>query len=131
MAPLTECGVVRCATRFLAIASFAMAATTHASDDRAYQCSDDGGRTVKLAEATWKANDLRLAERQAASPMSYRKADAGLHLALSPGDAAIDDALEHGGGLNACGCHFNRKTGACHCHQDRGCGCECQPARCP
>ncbi len=41
------------------------------------------------------------------------------------------DYVEHGGGLNACGCHFNRKTGACHCHQDRGCGCECQPARCP
>lgn len=42
-----------------------------------------------------------------------------------------DDMPEHGGGLNACGCHFNRKQGTCHCHQDRGCGCECQPARCP
>ena len=36
----------------------------------------------------------------------------------------------HGGGLNKCGCHFNRKTGECHCHQDRGCGCDCQPSRC-
>jgi len=36
----------------------------------------------------------------------------------------------HGGGLNACGCHFNRKTGECHCHRDRGCGCECEPDRC-
>ncbi|MGB7292142.1 MAG: hypothetical protein WBD99_08220 [Thermodesulfobacteriota bacterium] len=36
----------------------------------------------------------------------------------------------HGGGLNACGCHFNRKTGECHCHRDYGCGCECEPARC-
>lgn len=36
----------------------------------------------------------------------------------------------HGGGLNKCGCHFNRKTGECHCHQDKGCGCECQPSRC-
>jgi hypothetical protein len=38
--------------------------------------------------------------------------------------------LAHGGGLNKCGCHFNRKTGVCHCHQDRGCGCACQPERC-
>lgn len=38
--------------------------------------------------------------------------------------------LEHGGGLNACGCHFNRKTGECHCHQPRGCGCPCQAATC-
>lgn len=37
----------------------------------------------------------------------------------------------HGGGLNACGCHFNRKTGACHCHQNRGCGCACQSPSCP
>lgn len=37
---------------------------------------------------------------------------------------------EHSGGLNKCGCHFNRKTGECHCHQTRGCGCECQPASC-
>jgi hypothetical protein len=38
--------------------------------------------------------------------------------------------IAHGGGLNVCGCHFNRKTGECHCHQDRGCGCECQPDHC-
>ena len=38
--------------------------------------------------------------------------------------------LEHGGGLNKCGCHFNRKTGDCHCHQNRECGCECQPSSC-
>ncbi len=40
------------------------------------------------------------------------------------------ESLEHGGGLNTCGCHFNRKTGECHCHQPRQCGCECQPAEC-
>jgi hypothetical protein len=42
-----------------------------------------------------------------------------------------DDEVAHGGGLNSCGCHFNRKTGECHCHQNRGCGCECQPGSCP
>ncbi len=39
-------------------------------------------------------------------------------------------ATAHGGGLNKCGCHFNRKTGECHCHRPTGCGCTCQPARC-
>jgi hypothetical protein len=39
-------------------------------------------------------------------------------------------AQAHGGGLNACGCHFNRKTGECHCHQNWGCGCECQDSSC-
>lgn len=38
--------------------------------------------------------------------------------------------LAHGGGLNSCGCHFNRKTGECHCHKPRGCGCDCQPSSC-
>jgi hypothetical protein len=40
------------------------------------------------------------------------------------------DEVAHGGGLNACGCHFNRRTGQCHCHRSRGCGCECQPSSC-
>lgn len=39
-------------------------------------------------------------------------------------------AVAHGGGLNACGCHFNRKTGECHCHRNRGCGCACESPRC-
>jgi len=26
----------------------------------------------------------------------------------------------HGGGLNACGCHINSKTGEYHCHRDTG-----------
>ena len=38
--------------------------------------------------------------------------------------------LAHGGGLNSCGCHFNRKTGECHCHRNKGCGCSCQPSSC-
>lgn len=43
----------------------------------------------------------------------------------------LNAVVHHGGGLNACGCHFNRKTGDCHCHQPRGCGCACQSASCP
>jgi hypothetical protein len=39
-------------------------------------------------------------------------------------------AWAHGGGLNACGCHFNRKTGECHCHRPRTCGCTCEPPSC-
>ena len=45
-------------------------------------------------------------------------------------DIKEETATEHGGGLNACGCHFNRKTGECHCHQPKSCGCSCQPATC-
>jgi hypothetical protein len=55
-------------------------------------------------------------------------------LALSvTGDRATplaNETLSHGGGLNSCGCHFNRKTGECHCHRPHGCGCSCQPATC-
>lgn len=55
---------------------------------------------------------------------SLGAADAPIGCLASPALVA------HGGGLNACGCHFNRKTGDCHCHQPRGCGCPCQPAGC-
>lgn len=51
-------------------------------------------------------------------------------LALSFGLSLASRAEAHGGGLNRCGCHFNRRTGECHCHRDRGCGCECEPDRC-
>jgi hypothetical protein len=49
---------------------------------------------------------------------------------VSASDLVIGVTAEHGGGLNGCGCHFNRKTGECHCHQPRGCGCACQPSTC-
>lgn len=37
------------------------------------------------------------------------------------------NGLAHGGGLNKCGCHMNRKTNTCHCHRAPygGCGPEC------
>lgn len=44
--------------------------------------------------------------------------------------ASLVSDVEHGGGLNSCGCHFNRKTGECHCHRSSGCGCSCQPPSC-
>ncbi len=43
---------------------------------------------------------------------------------------SADFLYAHGGGLNKCGCHFNRKTNECHCHRNTGCGCECQPSSC-
>lgn len=53
-------------------------------------------------------------------------------LALLGGeDGEMVDILEHGGGLNGCGCHFNRKTGECHCHRSSGCGCACDSPSCP
>ena len=56
----------------------------------------------------------------------------GMCVVTSPTEQVDTDetVLAHGGGLNACGCHFNRKTGQCHCHRPRGCGCACQPASC-
>lgn len=36
--------------------------------------------------------------------------------------------IAHARVRNACGGHFNRKTGECHCHQRRGRGCAYQPA---
>jgi len=54
---------------------------------------------------------------------SHTAGESGLCLAST-------EVVAPGGGLNACGCHFNRKTGDCHCHQSRDCGCACQPAGC-
>lgn len=47
--------------------------------------------------------------------------------------AVVEDVPElacfdHGGGLNACGCHGGKK--GCHCHRPGGCGCACEPASC-
>lgn len=61
---------------------------------------------------------------------------AGAVAYLSPAESdapcsfASEELLEHGGGLNRCGCHVNRKTGECHCHQPKGCGCSCQAPSC-
>ncbi len=34
--------------------------------------------------------------------------------------SGVGDAWAHGGGLNASGCHNNRKTGGYHCHRSGG-----------
>ncbi len=37
----------------------------------------------------------------------------------------------HGGPLDACGCHVDRKTRECHCHKNACvCGCGCFQASC-
>lgn len=54
----------------------------------------------------------------------------GVHISEVTMHPSAGLMLAHGGGLNSCGCHFNRKTGECHCHRNRGCGCECEPASC-
>ena len=41
----------------------------------------------------------------------------GLLVMVSGGLFATSKALAHGGGLNAQGCHNNRKTGDYHCHR--------------
>jgi hypothetical protein len=50
-------------------------------------------------------------------------------LAIGGGFFAAATAGAHGGGLDRCGCHHERRTVRCHCHRDRG-GCECRPDRC-
>ncbi|WP_086962231.1 YHYH domain-containing protein [Vibrio casei] len=35
--------------------------------------------------------------------------------------------LSHSGGTDACGCHYNRKTGEYHCHTRKKRGGSCPP----
>jgi hypothetical protein len=53
-----------------------------------------------------------------------------LLLLASSASLSADVVVCHSGGVNACGCHFNRKTGECHCHHETKCGCACQPPSC-
>lgn len=39
---------------------------------------------------------------------------------LDGSTSACAGEIAQAGGLNACGCHFNHKTGECRCHQARG-----------
>ena len=81
-------------------------------------------------------HELAAAGRSAAKLREMRKMGIvsatvlAVGLALGGGMLMASYAEAHGGGLNRCGCHFNRRTDTCHCHRDRGCGCECQPDRC-
>ena len=36
-------------------------------------------------------------------------------------------AVQHSGGTDKCGCHFNRKTGEYHCHNRKQRGGDCPP----
>src|SRR6266850_291605 len=63
---------------------------------------------------------------RATVPLMLRATTLTLVLAV----ALTTPALAHGGGLNACGCHFDHQTGDCHCHRPTGCGCPCQPSSC-
>lgn len=66
----------------------------------------------------------------AAEPHDRLALNDAASLFAAGGPGSLDDLLEHGGGLNGCGCHFNRKTGECHCHRGSGCGCACEPSSC-
>ena len=35
--------------------------------------------------------------------------------------------VQHSGGTDKCGCHFNRKTGEYHCHNRKQRGGDCPP----
>ena len=39
----------------------------------------------------------------------------------------VKQEINHSGGTDKCGCHFNRKTGEYHCHNRKQRGGDCPP----
>ena len=39
----------------------------------------------------------------------------------------LKQIVQHSGGTDKCGCHFNRKTGEYHCHNRKQRGGDCPP----
>lgn len=72
---------------------------------------------IALGRAMWRDDAMRLTL---------------IALVLSTAALVLGATSEgkHGGGLNACGCHHDRRSGTCHCHRDSGCGCDCEPEHC-
>ena len=42
-------------------------------------------------------------------------------------NTCTQQAVQHSGGTDKCGCHFNRKTGEYHCHNRKQRGGDCPP----
>ena len=42
-------------------------------------------------------------------------------------NTCIQQVVQHSGGTDKCGCHFNRKTGEYHCHNRKQRGGDCPP----
>jgi len=42
-------------------------------------------------------------------------------------NTCTQQVVQHSGGTDKCGCHFNRKTGEYHCHNRKQRGGDCPP----
>lgn len=109
-----------CCALFIGVGSLAEMAATSTSDEQVVERYEMTRLAANKVKSNSDAICLDVDRAKGSSGSTW------IGAAIAHGDD-----VQHGGGLNSCGCHFNHKTGDCHCHQDRGCGCKCQPARCP